>query len=492
MMNSAGEPADPGKPTRQRYGVLGFACALAAIVYMDRACIASAQADIVHDLGLKSVADLGCVFAAFSLAYALFEVPNGWLGDTFGPRRVLIRIALWWSVFIALTAVVGLKLGGTVLGGVGLLVVIQFLFGAGEAGAFPNITRALHNWFPIEQRGFAQGAVWMCGRMMGGLTPLIWMFVMSGLRHAVPESTSQAAAPLLAPWRIAFLLVGLVGISWCLCFALWFRDRPEQKPGVNAAELAWIRSGGAPPAAAHGRVPWLRILTSGNLWLLCVMYGCQSYGWYFYITYLPQFCEAVEQHGNTPSTPIVAALFKGGPLWMGAIGCLVGGFLTDWFIRRTGNRRLGRRLFGAVGHALTAIAFLTCFCICAAGRGVSSIFFIIMAAGFCTDLTMGSAWALCQDIGKRYSAIVAGLMNMIGNLGGTLANLVSGYVLARALDAHAAALNIGVRELLPAEKNVGQMPGYQTIFLIAAGMYTIGFLCWLRVDATRPVVPEEP
>ena len=137
---------------------------LAAIVYMDRVCIASAQTDIVRDLGLKSVADLGCAFAAFSLAYALFEVPNGWLADTFGPRRVLIRIALWWSVFVALTAVVGLKVGGAVLGGVGLLVVIQFFFGAGEAGAFPNITPPCTTGFrpnsavsPRERCGCAAG-----------------------------------------------------------------------------------------------------------------------------------------------------------------------------------------------------------------------------------------------------------------------------------------------------------------------------------------------
>ena len=348
------------------------------------------------------------------------------------PAAVLIRIALWWSVFIALTAIVGLKVGGTMLGGLGLLVVIQFLFGAGEAGGFPNITRALHNWFPTEQRGFAQGAVWMCGRMMGGLTPLIWMFLMGGLRHIVPEPASEAAAPLLSPWRIAFLLAGLVGVVWCLSFARWFHDRPEQNPGVNAAELAWIRSGGPPPTARHAGVPWLRILTSGNLWLLCVMYACQSYGWYFYITYLPQFCEAIEQHADTQSSPIVAALFKGGPLWMGAIGCLVGGFLTDWFIRRSGNRRLGRRVFGAIGARPDSHRLPDLLRYLLGGRGLSSIFLIIMAAGFCTDLTMGSAWALCQDIGKRYSAIVAGLMNMIGNLGGTMANLVSGYVLARA------------------------------------------------------------
>ena len=185
------------------------------------------------------------------------------------------------------------------------------------------------------------------------------------------------------------------------------------------------------------------------------MYACQSYGWYFYITYLPQFCEAIEQHGPRQNNPIVAALLQRRAAMDGR--------------HRMPGRRLPHRLVHSPhrqstagpplvrrdGHALTAIAFLACFGICSAGRGLSSIFLIIMAAGFCTDLTMGSAWALCQDIGKRYSAIVAGFMNMIGNLGGTLANLISGYVLAGALDAHAAGLGVDVQSLSVAEKNLG-------------------------------------
>ena len=144
---------------------------------------------------------------------------------------------LCWSVFIILTGMVGMTLGGCALGGVGLLAVVQFLFGIAEAGAFPNIARALHNWFPMRQRGTAQGAVWMSGRLMGGLTPLVWMLLV-GAFHGY--------------WRAAFWCFGGLGACWCSLFALWFKNRPEEKASVNAAELALIRSGDgeAPPAPA--------------------------------------------------------------------------------------------------------------------------------------------------------------------------------------------------------------------------------------------------
>src|SRR4051794_6328323 len=196
-------------PTRVRYGVLGFACSLAAITYLDRLCIGSAAPYILEALGLSSVDDLKWAFAGFSLAYAIFEVPTGWLGDVFGPRSTLIRIVLWWSAFTALTATAGLVLPGGLVVGLGALIVIRFLFGIGEAGAFPNITRALHNWLPLTERGTAQGFVWMSGRLMGGLTPLIWMVLV--------ERTGLT-------WRSAFVMFGVIGVCWCIAFAAWFRN----------------------------------------------------------------------------------------------------------------------------------------------------------------------------------------------------------------------------------------------------------------------------
>jgi len=494
MANAAGEPATAEKPTRVRFGVLGFACGLSMVTYLDRVCMGSAKGAFAQELGYSDASALNIALSAFALAYALFEVPSGWLGDVFGPRAVLIRIVLWWSFFTAITSTIGVKMGGAVLGGLGVLVIVRFLFGMGEAGAYPNITRALHNWFPFQQRGFAQGAVWMCGRLMGGLTPLVWMVLVEGVARPPTATGAQEAElmfpPILGTWRDTFWVFALIGVVWCIAFALWFRNRPEEKASVNRAELALIRGGGAESKSAHGNIPWRRILASRNLWLLCLMYACQSYGWYFYINDLPYFFD--QQH-SVAKTSVLAAIYKGGPLWLGAAGCLVGGYLTDWFIRRTGNRRLGRRLFGMIGHSLTAGFFLAAYFVESLAERPDPFWFFLMISltGFFTDLTMAPAWATCQDVGRRYAAIVAGFMNMIGNLGGAIAGWASGLIVQKALAAHAASLDASVDALSEAQKAAGALPGYQTNFLIYAAIFVVGVICWSQIDSTKPVAPEE-
>ncbi len=465
------------QPTRVRYGVLAFVCSLSMITYLDRVCMSNANPYIQEVLGLQSEADLKWFFWAFAISYALFEVPTGWLGDVFGPRRTIIRIVLWWSVFTVLTGMIGWSVLGFVLG-FWSLVVIRFLFGMGEAGAYPNLTRALHNWFPYQTRAFAQGAMWMSGRLIGGLTPLIWWLMVERLQLG---------------WRGAFFLFGSLGVMWCLAFAAWFRNRPEEKPGVNAAEQALIRGDRQDIEAGHAHVPWRRLLTSGNLWMLCLMYFCAAYGWYFNITLLPAFFKT---QYHIAEDDWVGAIYKGGPLWMGAITCLLGGWLSDRFIRRTGNLKWGRRLFGVIGHGLCAVCYLACFLVPkGADASYAFLFFLaISMAAFWNDLIMGAAWAVCQDIGKRYAAIVAGCMNTIGNLGGAATILITGYLLDHTLAAHAAALGVGVKDLNPTQKAAGLLPGYQLNFLIYAGVYVVAVLFWLRVDATRPVAQsrEEP
>src|SRR5262249_16518173 len=155
------------KPTNVRYGVLGFACALATITYLDRVCFGTVASNIQAEFGL-SESEKGWLFTAFAFAYAVFEVPTGWLGDRYGARMTLIRIVLWWSVSTALT-------GWIYPSSIAffLLLSVRFLFGVGEAGAYPNIARAFHSWFPFRERGFAKGTVWMASRFAGGLTAFI-------------------------------------------------------------------------------------------------------------------------------------------------------------------------------------------------------------------------------------------------------------------------------------------------------------------------------
>jgi len=454
---------------------MGFVCALSMITYLDRVCFGSAVSNLVRDLGLSSEADLKWAFTAFAFAYAAFEIPSGWLGDVYGPRRTLIRIVLWWSFFTALTGAVGWHTAGyVILPGLGTLIAVRFLFGMGEAGAYPNITRALHNWFPLQERGVAQGAVWMAGRLMGGLTPFVWLIL-------VDEDW------LNLNWRYAFWLFGVMGVGWCLAFSVWFRNKPEENAGVNQGELDLIRAGRSDREAGHAHVPWGKIFSSPNLWLLCLMYFCAAYGWYFNITYLPRFLEEQYPTQGDRGLETLYALYKGGPLWMGAIACLLGGWLSDRVVRKTGNLKWGRRLFGICGHSLCALCyFLSIF------TGSATTFFLAVSfAAFFNDMTMGPAWATCQDIGKRYAAIVAGAMNTIGNLGGAVAGWATGTILEKALAAHAAGVNTAIDQLSKEEKAAGMLVGYNINFAVFAGVYVLAVFFWLRIDATRPVIADE-
>jgi MFS family permease len=459
------------RPTRVRYGVLAFACALSMITYLDRVCMGTVAPHIQKEFDLGDD-QVGLIFSAFALAYALFEVPSGLLGDLFGPRKTLIRIVLWWSFFTATTGLIWPTVGWPWLA-FGLMVAVRFLFGMGEAGAYPNITRAFHNWFPFRERGSAQGAVWMAGRFAGGVTG----FVVLALLFTTPAGDGQP----VVHWRHAFWVFGLLGVGWCVLFWLWFRDRPEQNPGVNAAEIDLIRRD-RPPEAPHSRVPWGRLFASGNLWLLCLMYFCASYGWYFNITWLPKYLKQqyhLSEGAKWSPEFWSFSLMTGLPLLLGSVACLVGGLLTDRFIRYTGNRKWGRRLFGVVGHGICA----GCYFLSLWANNPWLFVLAIAAAAFWNDLTMGSAWASCQDIGRRYAGTVAGCMNTIGNLGGAAAGYATGFVLTAYTDP--------AKPLGPEAVAAATRTGWQVNFYLFTAVYVLATLFWLAFDATKPVLSED-
>ncbi len=463
------------QPTRVRYGVLGFACALSMITYLDRVCFGTVASDIQNEFGLSET-QKGMLFSAFALAYAAFEVPSGWLGDVYGAKRTLIRIVLAWSLFTVMTGLIYPSVMGATLAFVAMLT-IRFLFGVGEAGAYPNIARSFHNWFPFEERATAKGAVWMAGRFMGGLSPFLVMAL-------VFQSTSGGQT--VTHWRHIFWIFGAIGVLWCIAFALWYRERPEQHPGVNQVELALIQRGEEHGAATA--VPWRKIFTNGNLWILCMMYFCAAYGWYFNITYLPGYLRDYFPDHFGPATRDkwsaewwTFSIMAGAPLLLGSVACLGGGLLSDFFIKRTGNRKWGRRLFGVIGHSCCALCFFL-----AVFADTPYLFILALAfAAFWNDVTMGAAWASCIDIGRRFSGIVAGCMNTVGNIGGFFAGFISGMI----IDAYRSGVPAGApREaVLEASK-----PGWTVNFLIFGGVYVVATLLWLRFDSTKPIVPEEP
>ncbi len=486
------------RPTNVRYGVLGFACVLSAVTYLDRVCFGTVAPYVEAEFGLDKD-QMAWIFGAFTLAYATFEVPTGWLGDVFGPRKTLIRIVLWWSFFTALTGSIYPTLGAMAFYA---MLAVRFLFGIGEAGAYPNIARAFHNWFPSNERGFAKGTVWMAGRFAGGVTP----FIVLALVFEHQGDPGGGAA--VSQWRHIFWIFGGIGVAWCIAFYFWFRDQPHESPYTNQAEVNLIRHGdpsGPPPSIASSatgvaagepplptphhneriRVPWLKLFTSANLWFICGMYFCASFGWYFNITYLPGFLKSRMDVGDKwTSSWWQFSIMAGLPLLLGSLACIVGGYLTDAFIKKTGNRKWGRRLFGILGHGMCAgfyflsMAFMNMedpwpFVACVA------------IATFWNDITMGAAWASCIDIGRRYSGIVSGCMNTIGNLGGFTANLSTGYVLKY--------FTSGIdKDTRPDAYSVALDLGWSTNVFVFGGAYVVAVFLWMLFDASKPIDADDP
>jgi MFS transporter, ACS family, glucarate transporter len=412
-------------PTRARHVVTGFALLIAIIMYLDRVAIAQAAPAIRHDLGL-SLVQMGWAFAAFNWAYALFEVPGGWLGDRIGPRRVLTRVVVWWSFF---TAATGFVWNGT------SLIVTRALFGAGEAGCFPNLTRIFTTWLPANARERAQGMLWFAARWSGAFTPLLVAYVLEAMT-----------------WRHAFMVFGIPGLLWSIAFYAWFRDDPRQHPSVNAAEIALL------PPAEHTSVavavPWGRLLASPSVWLLSIQYAFLSYGWYFYVTWLPTYLR--EARGTSVK---FGALLASLPLLLGGIGCLVSAFIIPRLARAIGSVMMARRIIAVIGFVGASASIFLFVQVADPVRAM----ILLGVAGFFNDFVMPAAWAGAMDIGGRYSGTVSGAMNMVGNIGGALSPLIVGYILT-------------------------WYPGNWVLtFYLSSGIYLLGAVCWLFIDAETPL-----
>ncbi len=400
------EPLPPAEaPTRQRYVVMTFLCVLSFLTYFDRICIMRAQADIQRDLGIGDE-QMGLIFGAFWLAYALFEIPGGWMGDRYGARVTLTRIVLAWSLFTALS--------GSASGFVTLLTY-RFLFGAGEAGAYPNMARVQAHWLPVRSRARAGGLLWLMARFGGAFSPLLFgamlaLFDAPGFRALL---TSFGLPGDIPAWRPAFWAAGLLGVFWCLAFFPWFRDDPAAMRSVNAAELRLIREGDGPAAESHTLPPgfWRALLTSRSLWAMGLLYVCGSFGWSFFVSWMPRFLKEVHHVEYARSE-----LLTGLPLFFGGISCLVGGVLSDALVQRTGRRWLGRAVFPLCGYTMAAAAMLGLRF--AETPGQATVLMCLASAAF--DLGQGANWATIVDVGGRFAGTAAGFVNMVGGAGNYL------------------------------------------------------------------------
>jgi len=390
------------KASRARYGVVLLAIGLAVLSYVQRVAISQAAGPIAHDLGIPRQ-QMGLVFGAFGLSYALFELPMGLLGDRLGVRRVLAQIVLAWNV--------------------SSLVVIRFLFGAGEAGCFPNLTRMLSTWLPARERVTAQALMWAFTRWGGAATPPLALLCITWLG-----------------WRWAFVGFAALGLVWCAVFLLWFRDQPAQHPSVNSEELEMLESSRVLTTHGAGQPHWLSLLMTRQVAILVLQYFCFSYVWHFYITWLPTYLR--EGRGQSPARAAALAVL---PLLFGGFGSLATGLAP---------RRLPRRAIAFCGFLGTAVLLF----VFAHIQSVVLAMLVMGLASFASDLTMPISWDACVEIGGPYTATVAATMNMLGNLAGFVAPVVGGVILERSGS------------------------NWNILIYTMAALATVSALCWLYLD----------
>lgn len=452
------------KSTHVRYGVLGFLSALSFILYLDRVCISKAALNIENDLGLSHTA-MGFVFGAFTIAYGLFEVPTGAWGDRYGSRGVLTRIVIWWSLFTALTGCVyqfSWKSGFRVhIPGIDqdlslvfdsfiLLMIVRFLFGAGEAGAFPNAARVLAHWFPLRERGMAQGFVLTCSLLGGAAAPTAAGYLIQDVG-----------------WRWTFAIFGSVGIVWAAAFYYWFRDDPAEHSAVNDGERQFILDGNPPASVTdhHPPIPWKIVLASPNVWLLGGVITCGAFTAYMFMTWYPTYL----QKGRGVSS-IEAGWLSSLVLAGGAVGCFCGGYLSGWIVRLTGERKRSRRMIGicTLGSAGLLLGACTQF-----ESPVVTSLCAALAFG-CAQAQQGNWWATVTDISGKHLGAMFGLMNSLGVPGAFISPIfLGGFVDWRNEHGYVGR---------------GQWdPG----FYVYATVLLIGACCWVFIEPTKSIVERD-
>lgn len=424
-------PADSTRvrPTHVRYRVVAMAVLLAAVTYLDRVCISGLSKDIMRDVGLTPM-QMSFVFSAFTLAYAFFEIPTAWWADRMGTRKVLTRIVLWWSTFTIATA------GAFSYAS---LLATRFLFGVGEAGAWPSVARTFSRWIPRRERGTVQGIFFMGAHLAGGLTPPL-VLVMNQHLH----------------WRATFVIFGAIGFLWAALWYAWFRDDPAEHRAVNAAELHEITAGRQPDAGhSAGWQYWRRLLGHRNTWALCLMYLPNSFAFWFCITWLPRYLE--ERHGFTAVT---LGFVAGLPLTLSVLGDLFGGLATDWTTARFGLR-IGRSGLGAAAYLVAGGGMLLAALTTLPMLAAVSISVAVAASMF----TLAAAWGTCLDVGGNHAGVVSAAMNTSGQVGGIICPIIVTWL--------------------------KQTVGWNSALWLIGGLFLFGAICWCLIDPRRQIFPDE-
>jgi MFS transporter, ACS family, glucarate transporter len=411
---------------KKRYQVLLILSLLSMITFLDRIAISSASSNIMEDLHLSTV-QWGWILGMFTLAYASFEIPTGFLGDKLGGKKILIRVVIWWSVFTVLTGFAN---------GFIMLLAVRFLFGVGEAGAYPNTSILLSKWFPVLERGRAQAIVWGASRLGAALAPII----------VIPIQQKYS-------WHSSFWVLGLVGIVWAIIFFYWQKEDPAQSNTISDIELKFIQDNrDLPLENDHQYTSFWSGFKSKNLWYLLGMYVCYAVGAYFFQSWFHTY---LQKGRHIPPAQLIWASSL--PYVLAAIGCFTGGWLSDMACVKWG-KKWGRRIVPMIG------LFVAGLCIMGAALvndNLTAIIALGLGMAF-MDLTAPVAWAVAMDMGGSRSGTVSGSMNSAGLMGAYLSTVFFGY-LASTYGYYLPVLYIGIIVLL-------------------------GAFIWFKIDATQKIV----
>ena len=408
---------------KKRHQVLLVLAILSVITFLDRIAFSTAGERITKELGLTAV-QWGWILGSFTLAYALFEIPTGLLGDRIGAKSVLIRVVLWWSFFTILT---GFSTGFA------MLLVVRFLFGIGEAGAYPNIAIALAKWFPANERGQAQAIIWGASRLGAGLTPLV----------VIPIQQHYG-------WEASFYVLGFVGVIWVIFWQFWHKEEPTDAKDISADELKEILA--KRQLDNHGaKTSIFKLLQNKNLGYLMAMYACYATGVYFFQTWLPKYL----QQGRGVSENELK-LIGSAPFLLAALGCFLGGFLSDIAVKKYG-KKWGRRIVPIVGLGISGICLIV-----SALTINNTVAIILLSLGMAfMDVTAPVAWAVSMDIGGTRSGSISGAMNSAGLLAAYFSTVSFGYL----------ATNFG----------------YNFPVLLLGIIVMIGAFLWLKINAEETI-----
>jgi MFS transporter, ACS family, glucarate transporter len=405
---------------KKRHQVLLVLAILSLITFLDRIAIGTLSKPIMAELNL-STQQWGWILGIFTLSYGGFEIPTGMMGDKQGAKKILIRVVIWWSFF---TVVTGLATGFW------MLLVIRFLFGMGEAGAYPNISIVLAKWFPAAERGRSQAIIWTASRLGAGLAPLI----------ISPIRDSQFG------WRGAFYFLGILGIIWVIFWKYWHKEEPSEVKDIKPSELEEILSQRELPKE-HGASFFKKFKTSTNLWLLMTMYFCYASGAYFFQGWLTNY---LEKGRGIKGDEL--KIFTSLPFLFAALGCFMGGFLSDFFVKKYG-KKIGRRIIPVFSLAISGILVLL-----AASSENNTICMILLTASMALmDMTAPVSWAVSMDIGGKDSGSVSGAMNTAGLAGAYITTVSFGYL----------ASNFG----------------YNFPVALMGGILILGSLVWFKINA---------